>query len=156
MGVKTVEKTKIIGQGTEARQQFGGHLAALATRLEFPKRLRDVTGRTFKGNRRQAGRLLPMILCKAGLVVEGVDMTDSPGAIDYQHLFGRGMIMGWSVGIGLVRVDVGPNRSLATEVGRVVGSQKTVLGKQACETETTQSSARIAHEVAAVQQTVPD
>jgi hypothetical protein len=70
-----------------------------------------------------------MILCKAGLVVEGINVANSPRAIDYEYLLGRGMIMRWARSIGLVRVDVGPNRSLSTEVGGVVGSQKTVFGQ---------------------------
>ena len=76
IGCHGVDKTKVIGQFSQARKHVGDHLAGLAARLEFPERLGQRAVCALEGHEfLAAGQRLAMPLDQLGFEIPRVQMT---------------------------------------------------------------------------------
>ena len=56
-----------------------------------------------------AGHGLAVAFDEFGLVVKRIDLADRSGAEDHQHALGTGLEVGEARGVGVCRLDVGPD-----------------------------------------------
>ena len=106
-----MEEAKIIGLLGQMRHQLRDIFSGLAARLKVPERLGNIARRSFEGHRGHPRRFLPVIFKQIGLVVEGIDVTHRPRAINHQHLFGRRREMRRTHAIRITRINDRANGS---------------------------------------------
>ena len=109
--------------------------------LKSQNGLATFPGGPSKGNLGNERCLLTVQLRQRRLVVKGIDMADRARAIDHQHLLGRRVEVTTAWQVGIVGIDVRPDRNFSAELRWIVtGRRIAFTGKQLRQAETTEGT----------------
>src|SRR5262245_19129344 len=149
LALHRVDKTEIIHQRAQVRDEFGNHFAGLAARAEFPGTFRQRALSALEGDELFAARQRrTMAADEFRFVVEGVELAAGAAAKDHQHVLRARREVRRTRRIGVAWVNDGTQWFLA---GNTRGEQS-LSAEQVRQRNGAKAERRVTKKAAAIQQ----